>query len=60
VSITTDLDAIRERYEMALESGNGPDAFAALESVPFLLDLVDELQRQLAGVLAKMWERGAP
>jgi hypothetical protein len=51
VSVTTDLDAIREHYEMALESGNGPDAFVALQDVPFLLDLVDELRRQV-----KFWK----
>jgi hypothetical protein len=47
VSITTDLDAIRERYELARESGMGDDAFWALKDIPFLLDLVDELRRQV-------------
>jgi hypothetical protein len=58
VSITTDLDAIRERWQFYLdyylEDGSLVSlvtANACANDVPFLLDLVDELRRQV-----KVWK----
>jgi hypothetical protein len=55
VSITTDLDAIRDRWDqlIAVMIDDLPEdqqlnaAVISASDVPFLLDLVDELRRQV-------------
>jgi hypothetical protein len=60
VSVTTDLDEIRARWDQlvaAVNDNNRPEdqqlnaAVISASDVPFLLDLVDELRRQV-----KVWK----